>query len=254
MRRDLVLAVGDKVTVDFALEVGAVSEQITVEASAEQLQTTDASTGQVIATKQVQDLPLLGRNPFMLAALSPGVAYPNALASKSNRPFDNGGMDAFSISGGRQFTNEYLLDGVPNTNTETTGPVNLSFVPPPDATSEFKVQATTYDAQYGRTGGGAINVITKSGTNQIHASFYDYWRNDVLNANTFDANRAGSPRSSFRWNEPGLQINGPVMLPGFTTGATAPSSCMPGKTFAAASPRRRRSPCPPTCSAPAIFR
>lgn len=213
VRRDLALAVGDKVTVDFTLELGAVTEQITVEGRAELLQTSDASAGQLINDRQVQDLPLLGRNPFMLAAISTGVQMPNSTPSRSNRPFDNGGMDNFSMNGGRQLTNEYLLDGVPNTVTETTGPSNLAFVPPPDATSEFKVQTSTYDAQYGRSGGGTINVMTRSGANTLHGALYHYWRNDVLNANTFDANRAGSKRTAFRWNQPGVQFNGPVYLP-----------------------------------------
>ena len=126
--------------------------------------------GQVINREQVQDLPLLGRNPFSLAQLSPGVQYTPALASRSNRPFDNGGMDNFQISGGRGFTNEFLLDGVPNTGTETNQPNNLSFVPSPDATAEFRVQTSIYDAQYGRTGGGVVNVVVKSGTNQFHGA------------------------------------------------------------------------------------
>ena len=149
----------------------------------------------MINREQVADLPLLGRNPFSLAQLSPGVQYTPALASRSNRPFDNGGMDNFQISGGRGFTNEFLLDGVPNTGTETNQPNNLSFVPSPDATAEFKVQTSIYDAQYGRTGGGVVNVVLKSGTNQFHGALYEYYRDEKLNANTFDANRAGTAKA-----------------------------------------------------------
>ena len=83
-------------------------------------------------------------------------------------------MDNFQISGGRGFTNEFLLDGVPNTGTETNQPNNLSFVPSPDATAEFQVQTSIYDAQYGRTGGGVVNVVLKSGTNQFHGAVYEY--------------------------------------------------------------------------------
>ena len=166
-REEIEVRVGDRLSMDLTLQVGALTEEITVSGTP-LLETSNAMRGQVIAREQVQDLPLLGRNPFMLAQLSPGVQYTPSTASRSNRPFDNGGMDNFQISGGRGFTNEFLLDGVPNTGTETTQPNNLSFVPSPDATAEFRVQTSIYDAQYGRTGGGVVNVVVKSGTNQFH--------------------------------------------------------------------------------------
>jgi hypothetical protein len=213
VRSSIELRVGDRLNLDFRLELGAITEQVTVSAAAELLETTTASKGQVIDSAQVRDLPLLGRNPFMLAAVSAGVQYTPTRQSRSNRPFDNGGMDNFAMNGGRQFTNEFLLDGVPDTNTETTGPSNLSFVPSPDATEEFKVQTNNYDAQYGRTGGGVVNVSLKSGTNRLHGALYHYFRNDKLNANAFESNLAGTKRSSFHWNQPGVQVDGPVYIP-----------------------------------------
>lgn len=213
IRENIGLRVGDRVEVNLAMEVGAVIEEITVSAQTAQLETATASKGQVVNTTAVQSLPLLGRNPFLLAAITNAVQHRPTLASRSDRPFDNGGMDNFSINGGREFSNEFLLDGAPNTGTETSQPGNLNFVPSPDATAEFKVQTNTYDAQYGRTGGGVINVSLKSGTNQIHGSLYHYFRNDKLNANDFGSNRSGIPKSAFRWNQPGLQLNGPVYLP-----------------------------------------
>lgn len=213
VRSSIELRVGDRINLDFRLELGAISEQVTVSAAAELLETTTASKGQVIDSAKVRDLPLLGRNPFMLAAVSAGVQYTAARQSRSNRPFDNGGMDSFAMNGGRQYSNEFLLDGVPDTNTETTGPTNLSFVPSPDATEEFKVQTNNYDAQYGRTGGGVVNVSLKSGTNRLHGALYHYFRNDKLNANAFESNLAGTKRSSFKWNQPGVQVDGPVFIP-----------------------------------------
>jgi hypothetical protein len=213
VRDNIELRVGDRLRIDFQLEVGGVAEQITVTAAAELLETTTASKGQVIDSGKVRDLPLLGRNPFLLAAISAGVQYTPTRGSRSNRPFDNGGMDNLMINGGRPFSNEFLLDGVPDTNTETTGPSNLSFVPSPDATEEFKVQTNNYDAQYGRTGGGVVNVSLKSGTNRFHGAVYHYFRHDKLNANAFESNLAGVKRSSFRWNQPGIQVDGPVFLP-----------------------------------------
>jgi outer membrane receptor protein involved in Fe transport len=214
----LEVRVGDRLRLDVALQLGAVSEEVTVRSEVPLLETDTANRGQVIAREQVADLPLLGRNPFMLAQLSPGVQYTPSTQSRSNRPFDNGGMDNFQISGGRGFTNEFLLDGVPNTGTETTQPSNLSFVPSPDATAEFKVQTSIYDAQYGRTGGGVVNVVLKSGTNQFHGSVYEYYRDEALNANTFDANRAGTAKAGLYWSQPGLTVDGPVKIPGLYNG------------------------------------
>lgn len=213
IRERVELRVGDRLQIDFKLEVGGVTEQVMVTAETPLLETASASKGQVIDSAKVQDLPLLGRNPFMLAALASGVQYTPTQSSRSNRPFDNGGMDSFSINGGRQTTNEFLLDGVPDTNVESGSPSNLSFVPAPDATEEFKVQTNTYDAQYGRSGGGVVNVSLKGGSNQLHGALYEYFRNDVLNANTFESNLAGAKKSAFRWNQPGLEIDGPVYLP-----------------------------------------
>jgi hypothetical protein len=122
-------------------------------------------------------------------------------------------MDNLQINGGHGFTNELLLDGVPNTNVETGQPSNLSFVPSPDATEEFKVQTNTYDAQYGRTGDGAINVALKPGTNKVRGAAYYYFRHDKLNANTFESNLAGIAKSAFRWAQPGVQLDGPVLIP-----------------------------------------
>lgn len=213
LRDGVELRVGDRIQLNFTLEVGAAAETITVTGDAALLDTATSSNGQVIDGAKVKDLPLLGRNPFLLAAVSSGVQYTPTRGSRSNRPFDNGGMDSFSINGGRQTTNEFLLDGVPDTNTETTSPSNLSFVPSPDATEEFKVQTNTYDAQYGRTGGGVVNVSLKAGTNSLHGVLYHYLRNDKLNANAFETNAAGLPRSPFHWNQPGLVFHGPIVIP-----------------------------------------
>ena len=197
VKENVELRVGDRLVSDFTMQIGQISEQVTVEASAQQLETGSADLGQVIGAKATAELPLLGRNPFQLTTLSAGVQHTPALASRSDRPFDNGGMDSYNINGSRTFTNEFLIDGTPNTSSEgNTSPNNLTFAPPPDAVGESKVQTSTYDAQYGRTGGGTVNVNLKSGTNKIHGNLYDYWRNTVLNANTFDANLSGSGQGS----------------------------------------------------------
>ena len=214
VKENVELRVGDRLQSDFVMQVGQISEQVTVEASAEQLETGSADLGQVIGAKATAELPLLGRNPFQLTTLSAGVQHIPTLASRSDRPFDNGGMDSYNINGSRTFTNEFLLDGTPNTSSEgNTSPNNLTLAPPPDAVSESKVQTSSYDAQYGRTGGGTVNVTLKSGTNRFHGNLYDYWRNTVLNANTFDANLSGQGKVPFHWNEPGAEVDGPVFIP-----------------------------------------
>lgn len=213
-KTNIELNVSDKQQIDFTLQVGGVSEQITVEASGQQLESANADLGQTIGATATAELPLLGRNPFQLTTLASGVQHTSQLASRSDRPFDNGGMDNYNINGSRAQTNEFLLDGTPNTASEGfQSPNNLTFAPPPDAVSESKVQTSTYDSQYGRTGGGTVNVGLKSGTNRFHANLYDYWRNTVLNANTFDGNASGQGKVPFHWNEPGVEVEGPLYIP-----------------------------------------
>jgi hypothetical protein len=127
-------------------------------------------------------------------------------------------MDNISINGGRPTTNEFLIDGAPNTATERGTVASLAFVPSPDAVQEFRVQSNTYDAQFGRTGGGTINVSLKGGTNQLHGSLYHYFRNDILNANSFQNNANRVARTAFRWNQPGAVVDGPVYIPGLYNG------------------------------------
>jgi Carboxypeptidase regulatory-like domain len=213
VRDDIELRVGDRVEVDFELEVGSLSEQVTVTSDTALLETQSATHGQVIDTKSVRDLPLLGRNPFTLTLLSTGVTWANPQPSVSSRPWDNNGMDNFNINGSRGLTNAVFLDGIPNTASEAGAAANIGIVPPPDATAEFKVQTNSYDAEYGRTEGGIINVTLRGGTNQLHGSLYDFERNTIFDANQFQNNAAGIPRSAFRWHEPGVVVGGPVYFP-----------------------------------------
>lgn len=213
VKNDVDLNISERRQLDFRLEIGEVTESVTVSASTELLNTANAVRFTTIDAQKVADLPLLGKNPYTLAYHALGVSHINPQGSVTDRPYDNGGMDAITINGGRAFTNEYLLDGAPNTNTERSRPNSLSFVPPPEATEEISVMSNNYDAQYGRTGGGVISATLKSGTNRLHATAYEYFRNEVLNANTFQANLTGKPRDPFRWNQPGVTASGPVYIP-----------------------------------------
>jgi len=222
VRDNLELRVGDQVQQDFTLDVGAVAEQINVIAEAELLQILPSDKGEVIGLQEVADLPSVGRNPFLLGATAPGVQFDVGAGplSRAVRPFDAGNnvAESMSINGGRLGASDLLLDGLPNTGTETTSPANMGFVPSPDATSQFRIQTSNYDAQYGRTSGGTISVSTKNGTNQFHGVVYEYLRNDVITANTFDQNRIGNRRAAFKQNQPGFELDGPLIIPHFYNG------------------------------------
>jgi len=213
VREPVRLYVGARLQVDLTLEVGATTETITVTAEAEWLETATASRGQLVDSVKVRDLPLLGRNPFLLAATTPGVysgLYTGKVASYG-RPFD-GAAAQMSMQGiGGRY--EILLDGVHNAPPERGGHTYVGFVPSPEAVQEFSVQTNIYDAQYGRTSGGVINLALKSGTNELHGSLFHYFRHDKLTANLFESNWADRPRAVYRWNQPGVQLDGPVWIP-----------------------------------------
>lgn len=218
VRDNLELRVGDRVQQDFVLSVGIVNEEVTVSAGTDLLQTIATDKGQVVDEQNVRDTPSVGRNPFLLGIEATGVQFDigaNAL-SRSVRPFDAGNnvAEAMSINGGRTGASDLLLDGVPNTGVETgSSATNMAFVPNQDAVSEFRIASNNYDAQYGRTSGGTMTVSIKNGTNQYHGAAYWYNKNTILTANTFDQNRIGNPRAAYHQNEPGVELDGPVVIP-----------------------------------------
>ncbi len=212
VNQSLVLRTGDRASVDFTMQVGSSTQSITVTSEAPLLETSEASTGQVLDNSKIQELPLLGRNPVMLQQYVPGVEFP-VNPSNNIRSFDNGGIDNFEISGGRPFTNDTLIDGMSDTAVEGVQPADIAAVPAPDFISEVRVQTMIYDAQYGRTGGGITSMTLKNGTNAFHGAAYYYLRNDILQANSFSANAAGQSRTPFHWSQPGLEVDGPVFIP-----------------------------------------
>jgi hypothetical protein len=208
------LRVADRKIVDVKLELGSPTETVTVSAAAILIDTSSASVGTTVGREAISNLPMMGRNPFSLVQYAAGIQYGSGRASSGQRPFDNGGMDNININGGGNRNTEILLDGVPNTNNaDTSTSTNITFVPPPDAVSEFRVQANSYDAEYGHSAGGVVSLNLRSGTNAYHGSAYWYHRDNALNANETSANAAGTPLSSFRWNQPGFQVEGPVRIP-----------------------------------------
>ncbi|MEZ5352079.1 MAG: carboxypeptidase regulatory-like domain-containing protein [Bryobacteraceae bacterium] len=212
-RENITLQVGQIAGIDVTLEVGAITESINVTAEAALLETQTASRAGVVNTKQVAELPLNARNPFMLGTMMPGVVFRGAAIWQ--RPFDNGAIAQWSVNGGRQSTNEFMLDGAPNNGQ--AGNNNIAYVPIVDAVQEFNVQMNSYDAQYGKTGGGVFNVVLKSGTNQFHATGWEFLRRKALDANTFQGNAAGGDRANHVLDQYGFQLEGPLYIPKLLT-------------------------------------
>ena len=208
-RSPITLRVNDRVRIDVALQVGVTSDRITISAETPLLEVANSSRGQVIEGLAITDLPVKSRNPFSLMSLAVGVQYTGSLLYY--RPFDNGAIADFSINGGRSGYNEYQIDGI--SNNSNRGGSNLAYVPPVEATQEFKIQTNTYDAQYGRTGGGVVSVSVKSGTNSLHGAAYEYLRRTSLEANAFANNAKGVGRSEHSLDQYGFRLDGPVVLP-----------------------------------------
>ncbi|HPT28348.1 MAG TPA: carboxypeptidase-like regulatory domain-containing protein, partial [Bryobacteraceae bacterium] len=206
-RQNIVLQAQDKARADVALEVGDVTQSINVEADVSQLQTETASRGQIISNQLISQLPTQGRNPFQIAWAMPGVV--KAGDWRYLRSFDIGGTTGFSINGGKKGDNEVLIDGISNVR----GNRSVVGVPTMEAVQEFKVLTNTYDSQYGRTGGGIVTIVSKSGGNAFHGSLFEYFQAEELNANQSELNRAGTKKPPMNINTYGFQASGPVFIP-----------------------------------------
>jgi hypothetical protein len=206
-REGLRVSTNQRIPLDVTLEVGAVTENITVSAEITLLQTTTASSGQVIDTKVIENMPMNGRTPLVLAQLAFGV-IPSS-DPRFYRPFDNAGPSGFSMGGAASQTNELLLDGAPNTTRNS----RVAYNPPVDAVQEVKVETFNIDAAYGHTGGGTVNVVMKSGTNAIHGTAYEFNQISNLAANQFFNNATNQPKPLVRFNQYGATVGGPIRLP-----------------------------------------
>jgi hypothetical protein len=209
VREKLVLNVGDTIGVDITMEVGRETEAITVLADTQSLETENADHGLVIDEKRVSELPLNARNPFMLSILAPGVTYNGNQIYQ--RPFDNGAIADWVVNGGLDRKNEFLLDGAPN-NAQAGGN-NIAYVPPVDSVQEFKIQTNSFDASFGKSSGGIMNVTLKGGTNQFHGTGYEFMRRNPLDANSFQNNAAGIAKSGHFLDQYGASIGGPLIFP-----------------------------------------
>jgi hypothetical protein len=214
VRSGLRLEVSQIATINVQLGVGGLTETVTVTSEAPLLDTSNADRGTVIDQHRIAELPLQARNPFSLSILVAGVNY-NAQAVYL-RPFDNGALADWSMNGGANRNNEFLLDGAPNNANQ--GGNNIAYVPPAEAVQEFKIATNTYDAQYGRTAGGVVNVTLKSGTNTFHGVGYEFYRRKWLDANSFLLNSRNAPKTDHYLDQYGFSVDGPVRIPGLYNG------------------------------------
>ncbi|HYL74203.1 MAG TPA: TonB-dependent receptor [Bryobacteraceae bacterium] len=207
VRDGLAVSTGERVGLDIQLDLGQLSESVTVTAETPLLETATATTGQVIRSSQVENMPMNGRTPLVLAQLAMGVV-PNS-DPRFNRPFDNAGPSGFSMGGAPAQQNELLVDGAP----DTTRNLRVAFNPPVDAVEEVRVHAFEVDAAYGHTGGGTANVVLKSGTNTLHGSAYEFNQVSALSATPFFTNKAGLVKPVTRFNQWGITAGGPLWIP-----------------------------------------
>jgi outer membrane receptor protein involved in Fe transport len=199
--RELELVVNQELRIDVSMIPGQINEQVTVSAVRSLLKTESASLGAVIENQQIRGLPLDGRNFLELTLLVPGTAPAAEGSAGSVR-----GDVAVNVNGGREDSNNVLLDGVyngdPKLNTYGT-------TPSVDAIREFEVLTSTYDASFGRNGAGQLNVVLKSGTNQFHGTAYEFFRNAALDARNFFV-PSGEPDPKYQRNQFGASLGGPV--------------------------------------------
>ena len=211
VREGIEVRVGDRLTLDFVLEVGRLEETVSVRAESPLLSLASASAGQVIDEKRIALMPLSDGNPFVLSRLVPGVAYTGDL--KFSRPFDNAGTSSINADGSTG-GNEFTLDGSPNMASGR----RVAFVPPAGAVQEFKVQTASFDAADGHTAGAMVNVTLKSGTNALKGESYYYLRDESLSATDFFVNRSGGSKPQLDYKRFGGSLGGPVRVPGLIDG------------------------------------
>lgn len=206
----LPLTTQQSATVNVTMELGSVAEQVQVTAEAQLVESASSTLSAVVENKRILDLPLNGRNIYQLSALVPGVFF----VRQTSGVADSFTANRFIVNGGQESTSDIVLDGVTATVSHNiTNIPAVSAIPSVEGIQEFRIQTNAFAAEYGRSGGGLITLVTKSGTNDLHGSLYEFLRNSKLDANNFFANRAGRNLASFKRNQFGASVGGPVRLP-----------------------------------------
>ena len=204
------MSVQQSVRLDFTLTVGQVSESISVEASAVQLESENATVGTVIDNKRIVELPLNGRNYLQLVALTPNATTLSPSAGQAgSRQGGDRASQSISVAGQRIMFDNFTLDGVNNTDPNFNTYVVLPSI---DALQEFKVQTGVYPAEFGRNS-TQINVSTKPGGNQYHGALFEFLRNDKFDAKPYAFAANPPAKSPFKWNQYGFELDGPVRIP-----------------------------------------
>lgn len=208
VQEPITLQVNDHLALEIRLQVGEVSEVITVTGEPPLLETETASFGSVVNERTIQELPLNVRDSLALIVLTPGVITAEGFGTGGGTDVGRNWFKSdFNVGGGQMRGQEILLDGAPSTSSDRSF---ATYIPPVDSTQEFKVQANSFSAEFGRTTGGVLNIVTKSGTNEFHGTAYEFHRNSVLDANNFFANRAGFDKTAFRRHQFGINTGGPI--------------------------------------------
>jgi hypothetical protein len=207
VRSGLELGSGDHPVIDIRLEIGDASQSVEVVGDVSLINTENSSTGQTITAQQVEDFPLNGRTPMMLAQLAIGVISTGSPSLV--HPFDNGAAAAWSIGGAPAQTSELLIDGAPNGTWDN----RVAYNPPQDAVQQVVVKAFDSDSAYGHTGSGTLNQVMKTGTNDFHGSLHEFNQVSALTANNFFNNQKGLGNPLTHFNQYGASIGGPVLIP-----------------------------------------
>src|SRR5438067_4450814 len=197
------LLINQKLRVDLKMQVGSNIEVVNVEGQTTGVETVSPTLGQSITSRPILDLPLNGRNMLDLALLQPGVA-------PADNPGNGGAASAstaFSVSGGRNDSTSFILDGGLNNNLLSNG---VDYHPNPDTIQEFKIITSNFEAEYGRSAGGVVTVVTKSGSNDFHGSAFEFNRNDANNATSYFNNAGGVKRNVLKRNQYGGTFAGPI--------------------------------------------
>ena len=201
---DIVVRVTETTRLLAKVRPQAVQEKIEVQAEVQAVETTQAATGQAIEAVTIRELPLATQNFQQILTLSTGVFSDLNASAQLGR-----GSNKIFVNGQREDNNNYLIEGISATDYNVAQNTNVP-LPNPDVIGEFKVQTSLYDASQGRNGGGNVNAILKSGTKTIHGDVYEFFRNDVLNANEYFLKQAGQPRPEVKQNIFGGSLGGPL--------------------------------------------
>jgi outer membrane receptor protein involved in Fe transport len=267
--RKATLEMSQVARIDFALQMGSQTETVQVMATAPQLEASNASIGQVIDTQPINDLPLNGRNYLDLAKLTIGVTEPSGYGTSGTTGdrAKNGG--AFIANGTRSDQNNFILDGIDNNSKipDLSSNSNVVVQPSVDAIGEFKVETNTYSPEYGHSGGAVLSVTTKTGTNQVHGSAFEFLRNDKVDARNFFL-PASEPKQELRQNQYGATLGGPIVKnktflfgswqgsrqnSGSTYVSTLPSAAMISGNFSSLLPKTITDPAAVTVNADGTF-